>query len=260
MILDKIVKHKVVELERAKRENPLELISSRLERMSSPLDFYGAVKPNGTPKIIAEVKQASPSKGILRNNFSPEEIARGYERAGASAVSVLTDREFFKGDLVHLRRVKESVGIPVLRKDFIIDPYQVYEARLYGADAVLLIAAILDRKKMEELLGLVRSLGMSALVEVHDEWELEKALAAGSDIIGINNRDLKTFDVSLDVSIRISKLVPQGKVVVAESGIGSTRDLKRLIDEGIYVFLIGEAFMRASDPGEMLRKMLLEFR
>ncbi len=258
MILDEILQNKKIEIEGAKRSYPIELLASKLEKTKPPRNFFEAIKPDGSVRIIAEVKCASPSKGILRQDFNPIEIAKSYKKGGASAISVLTDRRYFKGDLSHLRDVRDTVSIPLLRKDFIIDPYQVYEARYYGADAVLLIAAALDTKTMKELLILTHSLGMNAIVEVHNEEELERALLARSEIIGINNRDLKTFTVSLDVSIRLCRLVPSGKVVVSESGLSSSEEIKRLKNEGIRVFLIGETFMKASDPGEELRALLAE--
>jgi indole-3-glycerol phosphate synthase len=256
MILERIIQNKKVEVERAKKSSPLESISSQIEGTQAPKGFFRAIEPDGRVKIIAEIKCASPSKGVLREDFNPVEIARGYSEGGASAISVLTDREFFNGDLSHLREVRDAVETPLLRKDFIVDPYQVYESRLYGADAVLLIASVLEGKALCELLRLVHSLGMEAVVEVHDEEDLEKALYAGSGVIGINNRDLKTFDVNLDVSIRLSRLIPKGRVVIAESGIGSIEDIRRLIGEGIHVFLIGEAFMRAKSPGAELARLL----
>jgi indole-3-glycerol phosphate synthase len=258
MILDEILQNKRIEIEGAKRFYPLELLSSQIEKTRAPKDFFEAIRPNERVKIIAEVKCASPSKGVFREDFNPVEISRSYMQGGASAISVLTDRRFFKGDLTHLRDVRNTVSIPLLRKDFIIDPYQIYEARVYGADAALLIAAALDKRAITELLSLTHSLGMNAIVEVHTEEELEKALLAEGRIIGINNRDLKTFDVNLGVSIRLSKLIPNGKVVVSESGINSTEDIKRLKNEGIYTFLIGETFMKAADPGKELKTMLAD--
>ncbi|MBI2487448.1 MAG: indole-3-glycerol phosphate synthase TrpC [Deltaproteobacteria bacterium] len=256
MILDRIIQNKKIEVEKAKKNYPLELISSQIEEAQPPKDFFKAIEPNGKVKIIAEIKCASPSKGILRENFNPTDIARGYREGGASAISILTDRDFFKGDLVHLINVRNAVETPLLRKDFIIDPYQIHEARLYGADAVLLIASVLNIDMLAVLLELTHSLGMNAIVEVHDEEDLEKALLVESRIIGINNRDLRTFNVSLELSIRLSKLVSKEKIVVAESGIGSSEDIKGLKEEGIYVFLIGETFMKAESPGKELAKLL----
>lgn len=258
MILDEILQNKRIEVEEAKRSYSLNLLSSRIGNIQPPMDFHKSIKSDGKVKIIAEIKYASPSKGTLREDFNPPQIAKSYANSGASAISVLTDKRFFKGDLTHLRDVREAVSVPLLRKDFIIDPYQVYEARLYGADAILLIAGALRAKALTELLSLTHSLGMNAIVEVHSEGELEKALLAESRIIGINNRDLKTFNVSLEVSRRLVKLIPKGKVVVSESGIGSSEDIRKLRDEGIYAFLIGELFMMASNPGEELKNLLAE--
>lgn len=258
MILNEIIRNKRAEVEVARRSYPLELISAQVERVERPKDFFKAISPYGKVKIIAEIKRASPSKGILREDFNPVDIARGYSKGGASAISVLTDKKFFKSDLTYLRDVRNAVQVPLLRKDFIIDPYQVYEARFYGADAILLIAAVLDKKALTELLNLAHSLAMNAIVEVHDEDELEGALMAGSRIIGINNRNLKTFDVSLEISRRLVKLIPKEKIVISESGIRGSEDIKSLRDDGIYVFLIGETFMKAFDPGRELSKLLVE--
>jgi indole-3-glycerol phosphate synthase len=256
MILDRIIRNKKNELEKAKKDYPLGLITSQIEETQPPKDFFKALESSGSVRIIAEVKCASPSKGVFRKDFDPADIARGYSEGGASAISILTDRQFFKGDLIHLRTVRKAVEIPLLRKDFIIDPYQIYEARVYGADAVLLIASVLEIDRLAVLLDLTHSLGMNAIVEVHDERDLEKALVVESRIIGINNRDLRTFDVSLETSIRLSKLVSKEKIVIAESGISSSEDIKRLKQEGIYVFLIGETFMKAESPGKELANLL----
>ena len=258
MILDKIIENKRSEVVRAKISKPLDLLKGELEDLEKTRDFYQSLRPNGTTKVIAEVKCASPSKGILRADFNPVEISKNYARGGASAISVLTDSRFFKGSLDHLRNIRSSVETPLLRKDFIIDPYQVYESRFYGADAILLIVAALDSTILKELLELAHSLEMDAIVEIHDEAELEKAIQAGSKIIGINNRDLKTFDVSLETSLRLCRLIPKGKIIISESGIRSINDIKRLRSAGINVVLIGETFMRASEPGEALRKLLSE--
>jgi indole-3-glycerol phosphate synthase len=258
MILDEILQNKRIEVEKAKRSYPLDFLSSQIEKTQPPKDFLKSIKPDGMVKIIAEIKCASPSKGVLKADFNPSQIARSYVLGGASAISVLTDKRFFNGDLAHLRDVRGAVSVPLLRKDFIIDPYQVYEARANGADAVLLIASALETGILTELLRLTHSLGMCAVVEVHSEEELEKALLPESKIIGINNRDLKTFNVSLEVSMRLLKLIPEGKVVISESGIGSGEDIKRLKNEGIYVFLIGEIFMKAPQPEQALRNLLAD--
>ncbi len=258
MILDKIIENKRSEVERTKKSKPLDSLKSELQNIDSTKGFYECISPDGSTKVIAEIKRASPSKGVLRSDFDPVEISKSYASGGASAISVLTDSRFFKGTLNHLRNVRSSVEIPLLRKDFIIDPYQVYESRFYGADAILLIVAALDSTILRELLELAHSLEMDALVEIHDERELDKAIEAGSKIIGINNRDLKTFDVSLETSLRLCRLIPSEKIIISESGIGSIEDIKRLRSAGISVLLIGETFMRAPKPGEELRKLLLE--
>ena len=256
MILDAIIENKKIEVEKSKVSLPLESLISRIANIRPPRDFYKAVDHGGQLRIIAEIKKASPSKGVLREDFDPVKIALGYARSGASALSVLTDEKFFMGSLTYLRAVKEAVDIPLLRKDFIIDPYQVYEARLYGADALLLIVSALGQDALRELLALTRSLGMDAVVEVHDDEELGRALDAGSRIIGINNRDLRTFEVDLGVSARLARMLPRGVIAIAESGISSGADIKRLRDQGVHVFLIGETFMKAPDPGAELKKLI----
>ncbi|MEQ9617555.1 MAG: indole-3-glycerol phosphate synthase TrpC [Deltaproteobacteria bacterium] len=255
-ILDTILENKISEIDEARESLPLQSLKELLKDSEAPRDFFRAIRPGGALKIIAEIKHASPSKGVFREDFDPVKIARSYSDAGASALSVLTDEKFFRGSLTYLRKVREAVGIPLLRKDFIVDPYQVYEARYYGADAVLLIVAALGQDMLEELLELTHSLGLNAVVEVHNEGELERALQAGSRIIGINNRDLRTFEVDLGVSARLAKMIPPEIIVIAESGIGSSRDIGSLREEGVHVFLIGETFMKAPDPGAELKKLI----
>ena len=258
MILGDILTNKRDEVKRSKSSHPLEELLERIENLPPTKNFTLSLKSDGEIRIIAEVKCASPSKGIFREGFDPVSIARGYEAGGASAISVLTDEKFFKGNLNHLLSVREEVQLPILRKDFTIDPYQIYEARAWGGDAVLLIASILETEEIREFIQTAKSLGMGALVEVHDESELEKALRAGAEIIGINNRDLRTFEVDIEVSVRLSRLIPDGKVVVSESGINSPEQIKRLKKEGIYVFLIGEAFMRSKSSKNDIEKILRE--
>lgn len=256
MILDDIVEHKRQELWEARKRFPLKELASAAAEVSPAIDFVGLHA--GTPgvKIISEIKKASPSRGIIRDDFDHLSIAREYEDSGAFALSVLTDRRFFKGDVSYLSDIRAHSALPILRKDFTIDSYQIYEARCHGADLVLLIAAILDRGEIEEYIYLSRSLGMNCIVEIHGERELETALLAGSEIIGINNRDLRTFDVSLDVSKRLSGMVPKGKILISESGISSVEDMDGLMACGIDTFLIGETFMKARSPGEALRGFL----
>ena len=256
MILDDIVAYKRRELGDAKKKLPLgELVSAAAETPPA-IDFPDLHAKTPGVKIISEIKKASPSKGVIRDDFDHFSVAREYEASGAFALSVLTDRKFFEGDISYLSDIRAHSELPILRKDFTIDPYQVYEARCHGADLVLLIAAVLDRGEIEEYLSLARSLGMSCIVEVHGEEELETALLAGSEIIGINNRDLRTFDVSLDVSKRLSGMVPEGKILISESGISSVEDMAGLMEFGIDTFLIGETFMKAKSPGEALRGFL----
>ena len=256
MILDDIVAHKKKELKEAKKKLPLgELVSAAAE-VSPAVDFADLHARTPGVKIISEIKRASPSRGVIRDDFDHFSIAREYEDSGAFALSVLTDRRFFGGDISYLSDIRTRSALPILRKDFTIDPYQVYEARCHGADLVLLIVAVLDRGRIEEYHSLARSLGMNCIVEVHGEEELETALLAGSEIIGINNRDLRTFDVSLDTSRRLSGMVPEGKIIISESGISSVGDMEGLMACGIDTFLIGETFMKAESPGEALRGFL----
>ncbi len=255
-ILDEIIENKLIEIEQSEKTFPLGKIADGLGSAPAVRDFYAALKPHGNLRIIAEIKRASPSKGIISKDFDPVRIARSYASSGASALSVLTDEKFFKGSLEYLSQIRNAVDIPLLRKDFIMKPYQVYEARHFGADALLLIVAALKQDELCELLELTEALGMNALVEVHDEHELERALSARAKIIGINNRDLKTFTVDLNVSLNLSKKVPGETIVVAESGIRTSDDIAKLRSEGVHVFLIGETFMKTPDPGQELGKLI----
>jgi indole-3-glycerol phosphate synthase len=260
MILDEIIENKTSEVEVSKISLPLEQIQEQIKDALPSRNFFQAINPEGELKIISEVKHASPSKGVFREDFDPVEIAKSYSAGGASAISVLTDQKYFKGELSYLKNIRQNVETPLLRKDFIVDPYQVYEARLFGADAILLIVAALDQPSLSNLLELTHSLQMNAIVEVHDEHELDRALEADARIIGINNRDLRTFDVDLNVSIKLSKKVPKDKIVIAESGIGSIEDIDNLRAEGVHVFLIGETFMKAPDPGQKLAELIKSSR
>lgn len=255
MILDQIAAHKVNEVEDRKRRSPVGELRARLKDMEPVRDFASALR-SGRPSIIAEVKKASPSKGIIRSNFKPVEIARTYQENGASAVSVLTDERFFHGHLSYLAAIKRSVTLPVLRKDFIIDEYQLVEARSVGADAVLLIVALLELPKLKHLYEEARELGLYVLTEVHDERELETAVAAGVDIIGVNNRDLKTFKTDIGTTFRLRGLMPEDKIRVSESGINTREDIHKLVEAGIDAALIGEALMRETDIGSKLRELL----
>ena len=248
-LLDEIMAWKRQEVAKVKRERPLATLRALAATVPKPLDFAGALRAPGV-SLIAEVKRASPSRGLLCHDFDPERLARTYVTHGAAAISVLTDARFFQGKLEHLTQVKETVvaqgrPVPVLRKDFIFDPYQVWEARVAGADAILLIVAVLGERDLRDLLAETRRLGMEALVEVHNEQELARALTAGARIIGINNRDLRTFTVDLGVTERLRPLVPPDIVVVSESGIHTPEDVKRLAALGVDAILVGEAFVRA---------------
>ncbi|MBI4949981.1 MAG: indole-3-glycerol phosphate synthase TrpC [Deltaproteobacteria bacterium] len=250
MILDEIVANKRLELERVKAYTTIAELEKRT-LLARPLrDFASALTVRPAPKavrIIAEVKRASPSKGILREEFIPYDIARSYEVGGAAAVSVVTEEKYFKGKLDFLTPIKSHLRIPILRKDFIFDDFQMYESRAAGADAVLLIAAILDDKRLKELMALAAQLGMQTLVEVHDETEMKRVVDSGAKIIGINNRDLRTFEVDLNTTLRLAPLVGAGTLIVSESGIESYADILDLMDAGVNAVLIGEALIREKE-------------
>lgn len=260
MILDEIVESKKKSLEVAKEEHPLEGLKERLVTLPPARDFQRAIAYGGGAKdrirIIAEIKRASPSKGMIREYFVPAEIARGYFEAGAAAISVITEEKYFKGKLEYLSGLRGNMRIPLLRKDFIFDEYQIFESRVAGADALLLIVAVLGKDRLKELLELTHSLGMSALVEVHDEAETEIALESGAKIIGVNNRDLKTFKTDINTTIRLAPYIPRDRVLVSESGINTHEDILKLREWGVEAFLIGEALMRE----ENFRKKLKELR
>jgi indole-3-glycerol phosphate synthase len=256
MILDRILDHKRVELAQACRREPPEQLARRAEAEVAPLrDFAGAITRGPEPRVIAEVKRRSPSRGEIRADFDPVACAVAYAEGGAAAISVLTDQSFFGGHLDFLSAVRRSVDAPLLRKDFVIDAYQVDEARVAGADAVLLIAAALAPEALVLLRTRAEALGLSALVEVHDEAELDAALASGARVIGINNRDLRTFETDLGVTERLAPRVPEGVVVVAESGIFTRTDMARLAASGAHAFLVGESLMRETDVAGALRRL-----
>ncbi len=258
MILDDIVADKRKELAQAKAETPLRELEVRTFQRTAPLDFAGALRGNGV-SIIAEVKKASPSKGLLCPDFDPVSLARAYTKGGAAAISVLTEVNYFQGDLDYLAAIRETGGlenIPLLRKDFIFDPYQVYEARAYGADAILLIAAILADSQLESLLALAHELGIQSLVEVHDHAELERVLRGNAQIIGINNRDLHTFEVDIRTTERLRPLIPSDRIVVSESGISRREEIDKLWEWGINAALIGEALVTAADVVSRLRELV----
>ena len=253
MILDKIISVKKEEVARLKRTMPLSELKAAIRDISSPRDFRGAISGK-TCAIIAEVKRRSPSRGILREDFDPVKIASLYEGNGAAAISVLTDREFFGGDTAFLADIKKTVSLPLLRKDFIIDPYQIYETRSLNGDALLLIAGILEEEQLTEYIRLTESLGLSALVEVHSRGEADKAIIAGATLIGINNRDLKTFSTYLNTSFTIAQHIPADRVIISESGINTREDIEMLMKAGIHVFLIGESLMCSQNIGLKLKE------
>ncbi len=253
-ILERIVRWKHDEIERHKHRRPPELVRAEAAMAPRPRDFEAALRGPGVA-LIAEVKRASPSKGLLRHDFDAVGLARAYEANGAVAISVLTDQHFFQGNIGHLQAVRRAVRLPVLRKDFILDPYQVYEARAAGADAVLLIVAALGDTALAELHELARELGMAALVEVHDEAELERALRLSPTLVGINNRDLRTFQVDLNTTARLRPLIPAGTLVVAESGVHTAADVRRLAEMGVDAMLVGEALVRAKDVDAKVQEL-----
>ncbi|MDP3247046.1 MAG: indole-3-glycerol phosphate synthase TrpC [Polaromonas sp.] len=254
-ILNKIVAVKREEVAAAVKRKPLAAMRFDAESRVLTRDFVGALRAKisaGKPAVIAEIKKASPSKGVLRADFIPADIAQSYAEHGAACLSVLTDKDFFQGSIDYLKQARASCSLPVLRKDFIIDPYQVYESRVMGADCILLIAACLDDAQMKALEALAFSLDMAVLVEVHDRAELERALQLKTPLLGINNRNLQTFEVSLDTTLGLVKDVPADRLLVTESGITTAADVARLREAKVNAFLVGEAFMRAEDPGVAL--------
>lgn len=254
-ILRQILARKRLEVDAARAALPLAEIEARARSAPPARDFVAAIRAKiaaGRPAVVAEIKKASPSRGLLRADFDPAAIARSYEAAGAACLSVLTDREFFQGAPEHLARARSACALPVLRKDFLIEPWQVYESRALGADCVLLIAAALARQDMRGLEATARRLGMAVLVEVHDAAELESALTLETPLLGINNRDLHSFETRLETTIGLLPKVSPGRIVVTESGIGSPADVERMRREGVDAFLVGEAFLRAKVPGQAL--------
>ncbi|MFQ6024359.1 MAG: indole-3-glycerol phosphate synthase TrpC [Acidiferrobacterales bacterium] len=256
--LERILARKAQEVIERAESLPLRELSRQVEAAPTPRGFVHAlrarVEKDGLA-VIAELKKASPSKGVLAADFRPAEIARSYEQHGATCLSVLTDTDFFQGSDEHVREVRAACALPVLRKDFTIDTYQVYEARIIGADCILLIVAALGDTHMRELTVLARELGLDVLLEVHDKQELERALQVDTQLIGINNRNLHTFDVSLQTTLELLEKVPTDRLVITESGIHSTDDVALLCKHGVNAFLVGEAFMRAADPGARLAEL-----
>jgi indole-3-glycerol phosphate synthase len=258
MILDDIVKKTKEDLCKRKKEFSIEWLGRSLSYNNfTPRDIkpYLRSTKDNPYRIIAEVKKASPSRGIIRDDFDPIVIAQGYENGGADVLSVLTEPHFFKGSLEYLAQIRRYVSIPILRKDFIIDKYQILEAYVYGADFILLIAKILSKKELSALLSFSKELGMEALVEIHDKTDLLKAISAGSDIIGINHRNLETFEMDMSLSQRLLPFIPKGKIIVAESGLDNKETIISLSSAGVDAFLIGEYFMRQNDVGSAVQEI-----
>jgi len=256
MILDDIIANKKEELAETKRRVPLVDIKSRAAEAGPTRGFGTALAGSEEIRLIAEVKKASPSKGVIREDFDPATIARSYESSGASCISVLTEQKFFQGRLEYLDTLRKSVALPLLRKDFIIDPYQIIEARAAGADAVLLIAACLERQQLEDLIGVARQLMLDVLVESHTYRELDKALLAGAVLVGINNRDLGTFTVDLQTTIDLMKDIPDDRTVVSESGIRTREDVVKLQRSGVDAILVGESLVREKDIEKKIKELL----
>ncbi len=257
-ILEKIVEVKRQEVHSALKRKSLAVVRADAESRVLSRDFLGAMRAKvaaGLPAVIAEVKKASPSKGVLRPDFVPADIAQSYAEHGAACLSVLTDRQFFQGGIDDLKQARASCDLPVLRKDFMVDAYQIYESRAAGADCILLIAACLDDAQLRDLEALALSLSMAVLVEVHDGAELDRALALKTPLLGINNRNLKTFEVSLQTTLDLKARVPADRLLVTESGISSVADVQLMRRAGVHAFLVGEAFMRAPEPGQVLAEL-----
>lgn len=260
-ILERILQRKVEEVAERRLRVPLAELRARIAGQAAPRGFVAAIEQQidaGRAAVIAEVKKASPSKGVIRVDFDPAAIARSYAAAGATCLSVLTDRDFFQGSEACLQQAHAACALPILRKDFIVDPYQVHEARAIGADCILLIVAALDDGPLLELTSLAADLGLDVLCEVHDADELERAQALPVRLIGVNNRNLRSFETSLETSLDLQQFVEYDRIVVAESGIRTPADVTRLRAGGINAFLVGEAFMRTDDPGRELRRLFAE--
>jgi indole-3-glycerol phosphate synthase len=254
-VLSRIIESRRAEVSRRKRIMPEPVLRIAAGKAAAPRDFATALARDKV-NVIAEIKKASPSAGVLRRDFEPAALARGFEGGGAAALSVLTEEENFQGALAHLRDARAAVGLPVLRKDFIVDSWQVWEARAANADSFLLIAAALDDTTLAALLALGRELGMEALVEVHTAEELERVLAAGARIVGVNNRNLHTLEMHVETSLELAEMIPEDCIGVSESGLRSAEDLRKLRAAGFDAFLIGESLMREADPGAALRRLI----
>ncbi|WP_428608693.1 indole-3-glycerol phosphate synthase TrpC [Sedimenticola sp.] len=263
-ILKKIIQRKLEEIAQRKAVLPIDDLIEQLSGIDNPpRGFAQAIADKldrGEPGVIAEIKKASPSKGVIRADFRPAEIAASYQRGGAACLSVLTDVDFFQGSDDYLKQARAACNLPVIRKDFIIDPYQVYEARLIGADCILLIVSCLSDESLEELNTLAHQMGMDVLVEVHDAEELQRAVKLSNRLIGINNRNLRTFEVTLDTTLELLDQIPPGCIVVTESGILTLADVTRMRQQGVHAFLVGESFMRAEEPGEKLAELFGQSR
>lgn len=254
-MLNKIIANKKEEIKGMRQSIPLSLLKEKTANLEAPLDFGLALSGKRT-KLIAEVKRASPSRGIFCSDFHPVALAQMYAQSGCAAISVLTDNKYFLGSIDHLVEIRKKVKLPLLRKDFILDPYQIYQSRVCGADALLLIAAILSQKQLKELLLLSHDLDLKCLVEVHSEDEVERAILSGAEIIGINNRDLNTFMTDIDNTRRLLPLIPTGHIVVSESGISSRNDVVKLREWGVNAILIGEALVTAADIDGKIRELI----
>lgn len=257
-ILKKILTRKAEEVASRKERITLDILQDMINGAERPRGFAAALQRQAQakkPAIIAEIKKASPSKGVIRENFKPVEIARDYAMSGATCLSVLTDKDFFQGSEANLQMARNSCPIPVLRKDFMIDTYQIHESRALGADCILLIVAALQDEQMHELANTAATLGMDVLVEVHDAGELKRALTLDTKLIGINNRNLRTFETSLQTTLDLKQGVPEDCLVITESGIHTSDDVQLMLDNNVYSFLVGEAFMRAEYPGQKMRAL-----
>ncbi len=257
-ILKKILARKAEEVTNRKQRTSLDSLKEIASGMENPRGFAAALQSKAQskkPAIIAEIKKASPSKGVIRENFKPLEIAQDYAMNGATCLSILTDKDFFQGSEAYLQMARNACPLPVLRKDFMIDPYQIHESRALGADCILLIVAALENQQMHELAETAEELGMDVLVETHNEEELKRALTLNTKLIGINNRNLRTFETSLQTTLELKKKIPEDCLIITESGIHTPEDVQRMLDNEIYTFLVGEAFMRADSPGAKMREL-----
>lgn len=254
-ILQEIISRKWIEIGERKRYRSLSSLEAELRGREPPRGFERAIQQRQGPAVIAEAKRASPSKGVIREDFDPAAIAKSYETGGATCLSVLTDVDFFQGSDAYLMAARDACSLPVIRKDFIVDPYQVVEARALGADCILLIASALEERQMADLSAAAHDFAMDVLVEVHDREELERAIALGNRLVGINNRDLNTFETRLETTWELLPHIPDDRIVVTESGIHTRDDVLAMQERGVNAFLVGEAFMRADEPGEQLRAL-----